>query len=124
VPYGWLIKHKATGHFAIVAQDGKRLSVTTTPNPDDATMFAYRAHAVNVLEVCTSTSVTFPACEIVDHTTPEPQPADQDQGPVPTREELVEAAIASGEERRRRHAAARAAAREKPTARLIEKGAR
>lgn len=121
MPYGWIIKHERTGLYGVVNVEPDGIAVSVTPNPNSATMFASRAQAVEVLLHCHRESSTFPDCDVVDYSTPEPPAPDADQAPVPTRAQIIAQAHADGEARRTAHAAARALHQSQPSARLIEK---
>ena len=93
--HAWYIRHSKTGGFLL---EGSKVVF----DPREATQFATRDEAVAALAAFTAGSSTFPSCDVIDQTIPEPVPPDREPLVLKSFEEvLAEARARSAQVRTR-----------------------
>jgi len=97
--HAWYIRHSRTGGFLF---EGSRVVF----DPREATQFATRDEAVAALAAFTAGSATFPPCDVIDQTIPEPATPDLEPLALKSFEEVLAEARARSAQVRNRAAAA------------------
>ena len=93
--HAWYIRHSRTGGFLL---EGSRVVF----DPREATQFATRDDAVAAHAAFKAGSATFPPCDVIDQTIPEPVPPDREPLVLKSFEEvLAEARARSAQVRTR-----------------------